>query len=155
MLGGKSTYTWVSSDSPMGPTSVTGFPAAVPSEGRGLSSRARAGEMKGSAQLACSIPCSLDLLGLWTGSHSLQGQPGLLGRGGCPVSSATKEMARFGIARAGKARVEASAHCLCWPPCTSPSDPLCVCMAVSLRHCFLTQLCREWEPSGTGVDLSQ
>lgn len=128
-------------------------------QGRGLFSRASTGEMKGSPQLACSFPRSPHLLGLWTRSCSLQVQPGLLGRRGCPVSSATKEMASLGFTGAGKAGVEASAHCLCWPPCGSPSDPLCGCVPVSPRHCFLTQLCKVWEPlaqsSGAGMDLSQ
>lgn len=63
------------------------------------------------------------------------------------------------VYRSWQGWVEASAHCLCWPPCGSPSDPLCGCVPVSPRHCFLTQLCKVWGPlaqsSGTGMDLSQ
>jgi len=114
--------------------------------------------MRSIPQPASSFPRSRDLLGLWTGSCSLPVQPGLLGRRGCPVSSTAKDMARFEFARSGKAGVEASAHCLRWPHCASPADPLCGCVPVSPRHGFLTQLCREWEPlaqpSGTGMDLS-
>lgn len=85
-------------------------PGCSSQQGRGPSGRASSGEVKGSPQLACSFPRSLDLLGLWTGSCSRQVHTGLFGRRDCPVSSAAKEVARSGLARAGNAGVEASAR---------------------------------------------
>lgn len=87
-------------------------------------------------QLACSFPWSLDLLGLCRGSCSLQGEPGLWGEA---TLSVPPRRWQDKSARAGKAGVEASA-------CVGPSDLLGGCVLVSPRHCFLTQLCREWEP---------
>lgn len=111
-------------------------PSCNSQQGRGLSSSASVGEMKNSAQLACSFPWSLDLLGLCTGSCSLQREPGLWAEASLSV---LLRRWQDRSARAGKAGVEASA-------CVGSPNLLGGCVLVSPRHYFLTQLCRGWEP---------